>query len=85
MRLVQGVHINGTDKHKRLWRVPDELDHIKIKKNDEAVVQTERGLGRIRITNVISTTNNIFYWHDDKEGRSGKIEVTQDVVLVYDR
>ncbi|MDG6155568.1 hypothetical protein NF716_04240 [Lactococcus formosensis] len=49
MKIIQAVHVNGTDKNKRYWKVPDHLKNIKLKKGQEAVVQTEKGLGRVHI------------------------------------
>ncbi|KST83221.1 hypothetical protein LK337_1420 [Lactococcus lactis subsp. lactis] len=36
MKIIQAVHINGTDKHKRYWKVPDHLQAIRLRKGDEA-------------------------------------------------
>ncbi|MCT1227667.1 hypothetical protein EFM07_09660 [Lactococcus lactis] len=43
MKIIQAVHINGTDKHKRYWKVPDHLQPIRLHKGDEAAVETKTG------------------------------------------
>ncbi|MFK4878543.1 hypothetical protein ACI1UB_05815 [Lactococcus petauri] len=84
MKIIQAVHVNGTDKNKRYWKVPDHLKDIKLKKGQEAVVQTEKGLGRVRITHVTNSKDGcIYYTHED--GKRLRIEVTQEVVMFYER
>ncbi len=36
MKIIQAVHINGTDKHKRYWKVPETTYNQLLRKGDEA-------------------------------------------------
>lgn len=82
MRIIKAVHVNGTDKKKRYWKVPDQYLNRHIKIGDEAVVQTENGLGRVRVVAVSKSRDGYVYW---KNGElRGKTAVYQDVVMFYD-
>jgi hypothetical protein len=48
MKIIQAVHINGTDKHKRYWKVPDHLQPIRLRKGDEAAVETKSGPQQVK-------------------------------------
>lgn len=84
MKIIQAVHVNGTDKNKRYWKVPDHLKDIKLKKGQEAVVHTENGLGRVRITHVTNSKDGYIYYRREG-GKRLRIEVTQEVVMFYER
>ena len=34
MRIIQGVHVDGRDKRKRYWKVPERLELLKMKTGD---------------------------------------------------
>lgn len=76
MKIIQAVHVNGTDKNKRYWKVPDHLKDIKLKKGQEAVVHTENGLGRVRITHVTNSKDGYIYYIRE-DGKRLRTEVTQ--------
>lgn len=52
MKLIKGIHLNGTDTKKRFWRVPEALEQLPIKKGQHAIVETSRGEAEIKILQV---------------------------------
>jgi hypothetical protein len=74
MRIVQGTHIDGRDKKRRYWVVPERLENLKIKQNDEAIVKTVEGYARIRIRKVIQPPTNVIRW------KGGEMTVTQELL-----
>ena len=74
MKIIQAVHINGTDKHKRYWKVPDHLQPIRLRKGDEAAVETKSGPQRVKIVAVVTSNDvkgrflvgiSLFWWVAD--------------------
>ena len=63
MKIIQAVHINGTDKHKRYWKVPDHLQPIRLRKGDEAAVETKTGPNTNPNTDpkIKNTSYGVFY------------------------
>lgn len=53
MKIIKAVHIDGTDKKKRFWKVPEALNSQEIFVGNKAVVKTKRGISRVRILQVI--------------------------------
>lgn len=85
MKIIKAVHINGTDKRKRYWKVPEHLQDVKLKVGDEAAVMTVNGFERVRIIAVTNSPDRIFYWKNKAKGKSGQFEVTQEVIAFFDR
>ncbi|USI64512.1 hypothetical protein LMK05_06600 [Lactococcus petauri] len=73
--------LNGTDKNKRYWKVLNHLKDIKLKKGQEAVVQTENGLGRVRISHVTNSKDGYIYYIRG-DGKRLRTEVTQEYVII---
>lgn len=74
MRIIQGIHINGTDKKKRYWKVPVRLESLRIKKGDEVIVKTPEDFSRVKVTKVISTKNDVIKW------KGGQLQVRQEIL-----
>ncbi|MCL2113284.1 MAG: hypothetical protein FWH31_04970 [Streptococcaceae bacterium] len=74
VKIIQGVHVNGTDRKKRYWIVPEKLEHIKVHEGMQAIVNTQNGYGRIRITKARGSKDNTMRWH------GGKVIVTQEII-----
>ena len=83
MKIIQAVHINGTDKHKRYWKVPEHLQPIRLHKGDEAAVETKNGPQRVKIVAVVTSRDGFIYWQNGEEWN--KIEVTQEALAFFDR
>lgn len=52
MKIIKAVHIDGTDKKKRFWKVPEALNSQQIFVGNEAVVKTQRGIAKVKILQV---------------------------------
>ncbi|GAA3255177.1 hypothetical protein GCM10017706_06860 [Lactococcus lactis subsp. hordniae] len=77
MKIIQAVHINGTDKHKRYWKVPDHLQPIRLRKGDEAAVETKSGPQRVKIVAVVTSYAII------KATKKGLIKLTLNQTCRY--
>lgn len=58
MKLVKGIHIDGTDRKKRFWSVPETLEFVEIRKGDIAKVETSKGEAEIEILQVFDSKNS---------------------------
>ncbi|MDT2909334.1 hypothetical protein [Lactococcus lactis] len=74
MRIVQAIHIGGTDNHKRYWKVPERLEQLRIKEGDEAIIQRDSTYSRIKITKVITSESDTIRW------KGGSIKVTEEIL-----
>ena len=83
MKIIQAVHINGTDKHKRYWKVPDHLQPIRLRKGDEAAVETKSGPQRVKIVAVVTSKDGFLYWKNGDTWHN--FEVKQEVLAFFDR
>lgn len=83
MKIIQAVHINGTDKHKRYWKVPEQLQPIRLHKGDEAAVETKSGPQRVKIVAVVTSKDGFLYWKNGDTWH--KFEVKQEVLAFFDR
>ncbi|WP_285007265.1 hypothetical protein [Lactococcus garvieae] len=61
-----------------------QIKDVKLKKGQEAVVHTENGLGRVRITHVTNSKDGYIYYTREG-GKRLRTEVTQEVVMFYER
>ena len=83
MKIIKAVHINGTDKRKRYWKVPDHLQPIRLRKGDEAAVETANGPQRVEIVDIVTSRDGFLYWKNGEEWNH--LEVTQEVLAFFDR
>lgn len=55
MKLVKGIHIDGTDRKKRFWSIPETLEFVEIRKGDVAYVETSKGEAEIEVLQVFDS------------------------------
>jgi hypothetical protein len=77
MKIIIANHINDRDKFPRFWKIPEALENAEIKPYETlAMVQTQKGLKKVKVLKVIEHENNQIYdWKVDKI-----ITVEQEVV-----
>ncbi|CAM3182715.1 hypothetical protein GHI93_10055 [Lactococcus hircilactis] len=83
MKIIKAVHVDGIDKKRRYWIVPEHLKAIRLKRGDEAIVNTSQGQAKVRIVGVTNSKEGFIYWK--KENARGKFQVTQEVVKFCDK
>lgn len=77
MRIIKAVHIDGTDKKKRFWKVPEALNSQEIFVGNNAVVKTQRGISRVKILQVIEAEEA------EIKFKNYTLKVTQEVATLY--
>ncbi|WP_407350996.1 DUF5839 family protein [Lactococcus garvieae] len=66
--------MDGTDKKKRFWKVPEALNSQEIFVGNKAAVKTQRGLSRVKILQVIEA---------EIKFKNYTLKVTQEVATLY--
>lgn len=74
MKIIKAVHIDGTDKNKRFWKVPEALNSQQIFVGNEAVVKTQRGISKVKILQVIEAEEA------EIKFKNYTLKVTQEVI-----
>lgn len=86
MKIIKAVHLNGTDKKKRYWKIPPHLEFVRISNGDQAAVETQNGPMRVKIVGAtIISDEGWFVWNNKHKGRKGRLTVTQEVIMFFDK
>lgn len=76
MKMVKGIHVNGTDTKKRFWMVPEAFEEVSIRKGQHVIVETEKGEAEIEVLQVFTSKNSKVRF------KTYELQVTKKVVAI---